>query len=78
VALVVVAAVYAMISIFDSANLARLMFMIPVPEEDRTAIRVPAPLSVALGLTALTVVVIGIYPQFFARLGDAASLHIAG
>jgi NADH-quinone oxidoreductase subunit N len=74
VALGVVAAVNAVIAIFYYANVARLMFMNPVWEDDRTAIRVPPALTAALGLTALTVVVVGIYPQFLARFGDLASL----
>ncbi|MBV8302986.1 MAG: hypothetical protein JOZ04_02170, partial [Acidimicrobiia bacterium] len=45
-----------------------------VPDGDRTPIRVPASLQAALGLCAIVVVVIGIYPQLFAHLGDVASL----
>jgi NADH-quinone oxidoreductase subunit N len=74
VALGVIAAVNAVIALFYYAQIARLMWMSPVPDGDRTAIRVPAPLSAALGLTVLAVVVIGVYPQLFARLGDAAAL----
>jgi energy-converting hydrogenase Eha subunit A len=44
-----------------------------VPDGDRTAIRVPTSLSAALGITAAVVVVIGVYPQLFAHLGDLAS-----
>jgi hypothetical protein len=50
------------------------MWMNPVPDGDRTPIRVPAPLTAALALTVIGVVVIGIYPQLVARLGDVASL----
>jgi NADH-quinone oxidoreductase subunit N len=74
VALGVIAAVNAVIALFYYANVARLMWMSPVPDGDRTAIRVPAPLTAALGLNVLVVIAIGIYPQLFARLGDAASL----
>ena len=48
--------------------------MRPVPDEDRTPITVPAPLAAALGLTAVAVVAIGVYPQAVARLGDLAQL----
>jgi NADH-quinone oxidoreductase subunit N len=41
-----------------------------VPER----IRVPAPLATAIGICTLVVVVLGIYPQAFARLGDLAHL----
>jgi NADH-quinone oxidoreductase subunit N len=74
VTLGVIAAVNAVVAIFYYANVARLMWMSPVPDGDRTAIRVPAPLTAALGLTAITVVAIGIYPQAFARFGDIATL----
>jgi len=74
VALGVIAAVNAVIALFYYASVARLMWMDPVPDGDRTAIRVPASLQAALGLSVVVVVVIGIYPQFFAHLGDVASL----
>ncbi|MBV8296069.1 MAG: NADH-quinone oxidoreductase subunit N [Acidimicrobiia bacterium] len=74
VVLGVVAAVNAVIALFYYASVARLMWMSPVPDGDRTPIRVPASLQAALGLCAIVVVVIGIYPQLFAHLGDVASL----
>ena len=73
VTLGVVAAVNAVIALFYYASVARLMWMNPVPDGDRTPIRVPASLQAALALTALVVVAIGIYPQLFAHLGDVAS-----
>jgi NADH-quinone oxidoreductase subunit N len=74
IALGVIAAVNAVIALFYYAGVARLMWMDPVPDGDRTPIRVPASLQAALALTAAVVVAIGIYPQIFARLGDVASL----
>ena len=74
VALGVVAAVNAVIALFYYASIPRLMWMNPVPDGDRTPIRVPASLQAAMALTALVVIVIGIYPQFLAHLGDVASL----
>jgi NADH-quinone oxidoreductase subunit N len=74
VVLGVIAAVNAVIALFYYASIPRLMWMNPVPDGDRTPIRVPATLQAALALTVLVVVVIGIYPQFFAHLGDVASL----
>ena len=70
----VVVAVNSVIALFYYAAVAREMWMSPVPDGDRTPIRVPAPLITALGITALVVVVIGVYPQAFARFGDLASL----
>jgi NADH-quinone oxidoreductase subunit N len=74
VALGVIAAVNAVIALFYYSTVARLMWMSPVADGDRSAIRVPAPLVAALGITAMVVVAIGIYPQAFAHLGDVASL----
>jgi NADH-quinone oxidoreductase subunit N len=74
IALGVIAAINAVIALFYYASIPRLMWMNPVPDGDRTPIRVPATLQAALALTVLVVVAIGIYPQLFARLGDAASL----
>jgi hypothetical protein len=50
------------------------MWMSPVPDGDTTPVRIPAPLTAALGITAVVVLAIGVYPQVFARLGDLASL----
>ena len=70
----VVVAVNSVIALFYYAGVAREMWMSPVPDGDRTPISVPAPLITALGITAAIVVVIGVYPQAFARFGDLASL----
>ena len=74
VALGVVAAVNSVIALFYYANIARQMWMSPVPDGDRTPIKVPTPLITALGITVVVVVVIGIYPQLFGHLGELASL----
>ncbi len=74
VLLAVIAGVNSVIALFYYASIAKEMWMKPVPDEDRSPIGVPAPLAAALGLTALAVVVIGVYPQAVARLGDLAHL----
>ena len=75
VALGVVAAVNSVIALFYYANVARQMWMSPVPADvEQAPLRVPAPLTAALGITCLVVVAIGVFPQLFARLGDVASL----
>jgi NADH-quinone oxidoreductase subunit N len=74
VLLAVVAGVNSVIALFYYASIAREMWMRPVPDEDRTPITVPAPLAAALGLTAVAVVAVGVYPQAVARLGDLAQL----
>ena len=70
----VVAAVNSVIALFYYAAVAREMWMSPVPDGDRSPIRVPAPLITALGITAAVVIVIGVYPQAVANFGDLASL----
>jgi NADH-quinone oxidoreductase subunit N len=74
VVLGVIAAVASVIAFFYYAAVARMMwFHDPAPEqvsEGRTPI--PAALSVAIALTMLVVVVVGIYPQLFARVGELA------
>ena len=74
VVLAVIAGVNSVIALFYYANIAKEMWMSPVPDEDRTPVRVPPALATALGLTAIVTIAIGVYPQAFARLGDLASL----
>ena len=74
VTLAVIAGVNSVIALFYYANVARLMWMNPVPDDDRTPIKVPPALAAALGLTVLAVVYMGVDPERFARLGDLASL----
>src|SRR4051794_515713 len=75
VALGVVVGVNSVIALFYYANVARLMFMDPVPDEDRRPVYVPVALNAAIGLCMIVVVAIGVYPQAFARLGDLAQLR---
>jgi NADH-quinone oxidoreductase subunit N len=74
VILAVIAGVNSVIALFYYASIARQMWMSPVPDDDRTPVRVPASLSAALGITTAFVLAIGVYPQAFAHLGDIASL----
>ncbi|MDQ6928936.1 MAG: NADH-quinone oxidoreductase subunit N, partial [Actinomycetota bacterium] len=68
-----IAAVNSVIALFYYASIVRQMWMSPVPDEDRTPVRVPTPLVAAMGITVSVVVAVGVYPQVFAHLGDAAS-----
>jgi NADH-quinone oxidoreductase subunit N len=70
----VVVAVNSVIALYYYANIARLMWTGPVPDEDRTPIVVPTSLMAAIGICAATVSVLGVYPQVFARLGDLSRL----
>jgi NADH-quinone oxidoreductase subunit N len=72
----VIAAVASVIAFFYYAAVARKMwFHDPLPEyagPEGPGREVPAALTVAIALTMLVVVVVGIYPQFFARVGELA------
>jgi NADH-quinone oxidoreductase subunit N len=70
----VVVAVNSVIALFYYAAIAKEMWMNPVPDGDKTPIRVPPPLITALAITAVVVVAVGVYPQTFANFGDLASL----
>ncbi|MDQ4132491.1 MAG: NADH-quinone oxidoreductase subunit N [Actinomycetota bacterium] len=69
----VIAAVNSVIALFYYAGVARQMWMNPVPDDDRTPIQVPPTLTVAMGITGAVVIVIGVFPQLFARFADLAS-----
>jgi NADH-quinone oxidoreductase subunit N len=74
VALAVVAGLNSVIALFYYANIAREMWMSPVPDGDTTPVIVPPALTAAMAISLAVVVAIGVYPQAFARLGDLASL----
>jgi NADH-quinone oxidoreductase subunit N len=67
----VIAAVNSVVALFYYASVAREMWMKPVPDEDRTPVRVPASLSVALGLAAAVTLVLGV-TNIATRFGDLA------
>jgi NADH-quinone oxidoreductase subunit N len=69
----VIAAVASVVAFFYYAAVVRKMwFHDPAPEATVAPKPVPAALTVAIGLTAVTVVVVGVYPQIFARIGEWA------
>jgi NADH-quinone oxidoreductase subunit N len=70
----VIAAVNSVIAAFYYFNVAREMWIKPVPDGDRTPIRVPAALGTALALTVMVTLVVGVAPNLFGNLGDVASL----
>jgi NADH-quinone oxidoreductase subunit N len=74
VVLAIIAGVNSVIALFYYAGVAREMWMQPVPDGDTTPIRVPPALGASLIVSAVAVLVIGVYPNLIARLGDAASL----
>ncbi len=71
----VIAAVNSVISLFYYAQVAGQMWFKPAPgAEAATAPGVPAALTAAIGLSTGVVLAVGAYPQFFARLGELATL----
>ena len=72
VALGVLAAVNSVIAFFYYFGIVRKMWFDEPAEGDRTAIRVPPALAGAIALMGAVVVVIGVYPQLFARIGERA------
>jgi NADH-quinone oxidoreductase subunit N len=73
VALAVVVAVNSVIALFYYANVAREMWMGPVPDEDRTPVRVPPALQASLVLASLVVLVAGVYPQALVHFADIST-----
>ena len=75
VTLAVIAAVNSVIAFFYYASIIRQMWFHAPAEESagRGAIQVPAALAGAIGITCAVTVVVGIYPQVFARVGELAT-----
>jgi NADH-quinone oxidoreductase subunit N len=71
-ALAVIAAVNSVIAFFYYARPIRAMIFHEPATADRSPLVVPQPLMVAIALTAAVVVIVGIYPQLFARVGELA------
>jgi NADH-quinone oxidoreductase subunit N len=67
VALAVILCVNSAVALYYYASVAREAWMRPVPDEDRTPIRVPSALGAAMGLCAIGTLAIGIVPQVVAR-----------
>jgi NADH-quinone oxidoreductase subunit N len=72
IALGIIAAVNSVIAFFYYARPIRAMIFHEPVADDRTPIVIPQPLVAAIVLTTAVVVVVGIYPQLFARVGQLA------
>jgi NADH-quinone oxidoreductase subunit N len=69
----VIAAVNAVISLYYYAGVTRqLWFREPAPDVERTTIPTPLALNASMFIITGALLVVGVYPQFFARLGDLA------
>jgi NADH-quinone oxidoreductase subunit N len=72
VALGVIAAVNSVIAFFYYVRPIRAMIFHEPASDDRTPLVIPQPLQAALVLTVAIVILVGIYPQVFARVGELA------
>jgi NADH-quinone oxidoreductase subunit N len=72
--LAVVLAVNTVIALFYYARIAQKMWMEPVPDDDRTPIRVPPSLAGALAICCLVTLVLGVLPGLVGDIGDLAEL----
>jgi NADH:ubiquinone oxidoreductase subunit 2 (subunit N) len=62
------------IAFFYYARVVREIWFHPVPDEiEPTPLQVPVALNAAIGICAVVVLVIGVYPQLFARIGELAA-----
>jgi NADH-quinone oxidoreductase subunit N len=69
----VIAALGSVVAFFYYAAVARKMwFHDPAPEATTAWKVIPPALTVAIGLTAAVTVVVGVYPQIFARVAELA------
>ena len=75
VVLAVLVGVNSVIALYYYAAVAREMWMRPVPDEDRTPIRIPSPIALALGLTAVATIVFGV-TGVATRFGDLAVFSV--
>ena len=73
VVLGVIAAVNAVVAFFYYAGIGREMwFRAPADDVEQTALPTPVALSATMLVATGVLLVVGVYPQFFARLGDLA------
>ena len=76
VVLAVAMVLNSVISLYYYVGVVRAMYM--VDPEDEAAVSFPRPITAAVGVAFVGVVVFGVYPEPFARLADAARLVLAG
>ena len=63
------------VAFFYYMRVAREMWFHPVPDGDRRRTRCARPLALnaAIGICGVIVLVVGVYPQVFARIGELAA-----
>jgi NADH-quinone oxidoreductase subunit N len=76
--LAVLVGVNSVIAFAYYGRILRTMWMDPVPDEDRTPIRVPASLTAALVITVGVTLAFGVYPDLITRFTESISLLAVG
>jgi NADH-quinone oxidoreductase subunit N len=76
VVLAVAMVLNSVISLYYYVGVVRVMYL--QPAEDEAAVSFPKPIAAAVAVAFGGVVVLGVYPEPFARLADAARLVLAG
>jgi NADH-quinone oxidoreductase subunit N len=72
--LAIIAAVMSVVAFFYYMRVVREIWFHPVPDEiDATPLQIPVALNAAIGMCAVVVLVVGVYPQVFARIGELAA-----
>jgi NADH-quinone oxidoreductase subunit N len=70
----IIAAVMSVVAFFYYMRVAREMWLHPVPDGiDPDPIAIPVALNAAIGICGAIVLVVGVYPQVFARIGELAA-----
>jgi NADH-quinone oxidoreductase subunit N len=74
VALAAIGAVNSVVAFGYYGRILREMWMKPAPDGDESPVRVPQPLAVALAITAVSTLAIGVVPQIVLRYGNLAEI----
>jgi NADH-quinone oxidoreductase subunit N len=70
----VIAAVMSVVAFFYYMRVVREMWFHPVPDTiEPTPLQIPFAINAAVGICAAIVLVVGVYPQVFARIGELAA-----
>ncbi|HYI62120.1 MAG TPA: NADH-quinone oxidoreductase subunit N [Acidimicrobiales bacterium] len=69
----VIVAVNSVIALYYYANVAKQMWFETVPDGDRTPVRIPGSIAIALGATVMATLVFGFFPGTVGHLGDVAT-----
>jgi len=73
-ALAAIGVVNSVIAFAYYGNVLKEMWMKPTPDGDTTPVRIPQSLGIALGITSIVTLAIGILPNLVLRFGDLAHL----